>query len=87
MIPVQKDFPPELLRRWRKVMKETPKHLFDGRWDNLHAYAVRCQRRENLRQWIEQWKLSQARQSWLYAAIGGALLVLIVFLVCGGCRE
>ncbi len=24
MIPVQKSFPPELLRRWRKVMRETP---------------------------------------------------------------
>ncbi len=65
MIPVQKSFPPELLRRWRKVMRETrltPRESFD------------------------RWKLSQQRQSWIYAAIGGAVLCLIIFVVAGGCR-
>jgi len=35
MIPVQKHFPPELLRRWRKVMREdviTQRRQFDADW-------------------------------------------------------
>ncbi len=79
MIPVQKDFPPELIRRCLRKQ-------FKNRWNGLHDYAVRCQRRENFRQWMEQWKLSQNRQQWLYAVIGGALLCLIVFVISGGCR-
>ncbi len=62
MIPVQKSFPPSLLRRWRKVMRETPKLKYDGRWDDLHDYAVRCQQRENYlqrREYSADWILEQ----------------------------
>lgn len=69
MIPVQKDFPPERLRKaWirhmRAMLKASPRSANS----------------------FEKWKLSQQRQSWLYAAIGGAVLCVVVFVVAGGCR-
>lgn len=76
MIPVQKHFPPELIR---KALRD-PKRLEEAGW-NVSDLERACRQAE-----FDRWKLAQQRQSWLYAAVGGAVLCVVIFVVAGGCK-
>ncbi len=85
MIPVQKSFPPELLRRWRKVMRERRQctcHPDDRPITCQHKYAARdCQSE------FDRWKLAQDRATLVYTLVASAVLALITFVVTnGGCK-